>query len=128
MICSKLELTAAPPYALTFSPGASGYAGSTLGDAPVAVRCPAGQAIVAFEGRSGLLLDRLSFQCAPPVVGPGPSVGLGPTSDLPPLGGGGGSSFPRAECEPGTMARGVVVSQGIWLERIGLQCAKLDLR
>jgi hypothetical protein len=129
MICATPAISSAAPLAVRLSVGRPAAAGAVLGDAPLASRCPPDQVIVGFDGRSGLLLDQLSFRCAPLVLlEGGATVGLGDVTNLTPVGGGGGSPMPRTDCEPGMMARGVIVSQGSWLERMGLACARMELR
>jgi hypothetical protein len=86
-------------------------------------RCPAGQVVVGFSGRSGLALDQVAFDCARiRVVDRALSVDNVLVTLSPPSGGDGGMPF-RIACPPGQVGRAAVGSADAWIEAFGLTCA-----
>jgi hypothetical protein len=85
--------------------------------------CPANHVIVGFRGRGGLLIDQLTLRCAPIVASEGGWVlAVGGTTDLAPVGGNGGSSFPQTDCPAGQVATVSRVRAGDGVDAFGLAC------
>jgi hypothetical protein len=94
---------------------------------PVPSACPKGQAVVGFSGRSGALLDQLSVRCAALTLA-GTTVTVGTPSNLEPVGGDGGSAFPRTDCGTGMIAVGTNIAVRNWISGFGLVCAPIGAR
>jgi hypothetical protein len=93
--------------------------------------CPANQVMVGFGGRGGLLIDQLTFRCAPLTIaaaGKGYTVTVGTAADLTPIGGSGGSAFVQADCAAGQIATVARLRAGDSLDAIGLGCSTLTAR
>jgi hypothetical protein len=86
--------------------------------------CPNDQAVVGFSGRSGALLDQLSVRCAALTLA-GTTVTVGTPSNLDPVGGDGGSAFPRTDCGTGMIAVGTNIAVRNWISGFGLVCASI---
>jgi hypothetical protein len=93
-------------------------------------RCPAGEVVTAFAGRSGLWIDGLEVQCASlEIVSDGLSIGTARVAGY--LGAkSGGSAFAAQACPDGTVAvgqTGGTVFSGDVLGEIGVMCAAVTL-
>lgn len=86
--------------------------------------CPADQVVTGFGGRAGLLVDQLTFRCAPlsaTLTGTW-TVTVGTAGELEPIGGGGGEAFARADCSAGQVAIGALVRAGDGIDSFALAC------
>ena len=79
---------------------------------------------MGFSGRSGALLDQLSVRCAALTLA-GTTVTVGTPSNLEPVGGDGGSAFPRTDCGTGMIAVGTNIAVRNWISGFGLVCASI---
>jgi hypothetical protein len=87
--------------------------------------CAANQVVVGFGGRSGSLLDRLVVRCAPLTLTPsggGWTVAIGATTDLPAIGGTGGTAFAQTDCATGQIAAVARIRSGDSIDAFGLGC------
>jgi hypothetical protein len=88
--------------------------------------CPPNQVVVGFDGHSVALLDQLSLRCAPLSV-VGQTVVVGPPTNLPAVGGDGGTPFARTDCAPGAVAVGSNIAVRPALSAFGLTCATVSV-
>jgi len=92
--------------------------------------CPANQVVVSFSGRSGLLVDQLTFACAR-LTAAAPAVGsaltAGAASSLSPVGGTGGTAFAAMKCGAGQIANAMIVRTGDNLDAFALACSKASV-
>ena len=95
--------------------------------------CPAGHAIVGFQGRSGLLIDQLEYFCAPVSLGTNTSGALytyplvpgAPIVSTGPGGGSGGGAFGPYFCPGGYIATGYSGGIGDDLDSFSLSCEQV---
>lgn len=114
------------PGQLTIEPGRSLlWEGDAAGEL-VTRSCPSGSAVVAFQGRSGALLDQLQLDCAPLLLS-GDALVMGEPVAIEPIGNLGGSPFERAACADSAVAAGIRVSVDHWIVGVGLTCARVSL-
>jgi hypothetical protein len=88
--------------------------------------CPANEVVVGFRGRSGSLIDQLTFRCAPLTVaasGGGYTVTVGTTDDLASIGGSGGNAFAQTDCAAGSVAATARIRAGDGIDAFGLGCS-----
>jgi hypothetical protein len=89
--------------------------------------CPANQVVVGFSGRSDLLIDQLTLNCAP-LVASGSALGsaltVATSTVLPAVGGAGGTAFAPTKCLSGEVATMARVRTGDNLDAFGLACGK----
>jgi hypothetical protein len=88
--------------------------------------CPANQVLVGFGGRGGLLVDQLTFRCAPLTIaasGTGWTVAVGATTDQTAIGGNGGNAFGQADCAAGQIATIAKIRAGDSLDGLALGCS-----
>ena len=82
--------------------------------------------MTAFSGRSGLLIDRLTFYCQPfeLVIDDGAyEIWLGEGTALEPIGGSGGAAFPVTDCGvPGIVANGMRGRDGAGIDNFAITC------
>jgi len=92
--------------------------------------CPANQVVVSFSGRSGLLVDQLTFACAP-LTAAGSAVGsplnAGAATSLSPVGGTGGTAFAAMRCGTGQIANALSVRTGDNMDAFALSCSKASI-
>jgi len=92
--------------------------------------CPASQVVVSFSGRSGLLVDQLTFACAPLVAAAstvGSALNAGAASSLSPVGGTGGTAFAAVKCGAGQLANALTVRSGDNMDAFALTCSKASV-
>jgi hypothetical protein len=89
-------------------------------DSPWTQRCPTGQVVVGFAGRSGADLDQVAFECAPWSASDA-GLSMGAYVTLPAAGGDGGTAFQQT-CPAGQLARGDALRAGDWIDAFGLVC------
>lgn len=112
---------------LTIGPGKTlDVQGDAVGE-PVTARCPPDQVVVGFDGRYGILLDRLRLYCSPVTI-VDHTLAIAEGVPIEPIGGDGGGPFPTAECAPGAVASGVTVALDSWPTAFGTSCTQLVLR
>jgi hypothetical protein len=130
--CGVLELAAAGKgYEIRIGEGLVHPARGRHAAQPRTSLCPANQVVVGFGGRGGLLIDQLTFRCAPLTIaadGPGYTVTVGTPADLTPIGGNGGNPFVQADCTAGQIATVARLRAGDSLDAIGLGCSTLTAR
>jgi len=89
--------------------------------------CPANQVVVGFSGRSGLLVDQLTFSCAPLTAAAstvGSALNVGAAKALSAVGGTGGNAFPTVSCGSGQIASSMTVRTGDNMDAFALACSK----
>lgn len=112
---------------LTIAPGKTlDLQGDAVGE-QVTARCPPDQVVVGFDGRYGILLDRLRLYCSPVLIADR-ALAVADGVPIEPIGGDGGGPFPTAECAPGAVASGVTVALDSWPTAFGTSCSYLVLR
>ena len=87
--------------------------------------CPDDHAIVGFEGRAGLALDRVAFVCGRwEVSSPdaGKALFVTSTTTFLSAGGDGGMAF-QNRCPAGQVARGHSLRAGTWVDALALVCS-----
>ena len=87
--------------------------------------CPENQVLLGFGGRSGLYMDQLILRCAPVAVesdGLNYIVTTGPTTDLEPAGGSGGSVFEQTDCPAYHFATVTQIRSGTIIDAFALGC------
>ena len=101
------------------------------GDTPWMRGCAANQVVTGFAGRAGVGVDQLTLSCAPLVVSEAMdgsfSVGLGPASPLPAVGGAGGLPFPQTDCPAGQVGNAQNLRADATIAAFGLGCAAVSL-
>ena len=94
-------------------------------DAPWTRPCAANQVVVGFAGRSGALLDQLTFRCAPLTItasGASWTVAVAAATDLAPIGGSRGTAFAQTDCAAGQIAAVARIRAGDSVDAFGLGC------
>jgi subtilisin family serine protease len=89
--------------------------------------CPTNQVVVGFAGRSGLLIDQLTFSCAPlaaKVGTAGTALTVGTATNLAAIGGTGGTAFTANKCPTNQVATVSRVRVGDNMDAFGLGCGK----
>jgi hypothetical protein len=126
-ICATLSVTATTPYQVRTTQAETLAAiGSLVGSIMQTASCPANQVVVGFTGRSGRLIDALSFVCAPLVIaGTSPTftLAIGGTSVTGAIGGPGGAPFAQMNCPAGRVAVGDAGRQSTDINAFNLLCA-----
>lgn len=126
-ICARLDLAGAGsgPYTATHGEERELPVQGAIRGAPTPGRCPAGSAVVGFEGTAGLYVDQIALNCAPVEVQMGTSdleASLGTAELAPPVGGSGGAAFEPLSCPAGMVAVGMTSRSGDAVDAIGLIC------
>jgi hypothetical protein len=126
-LCGKVErFGVAGSYTVHVSPGASlPLRGVLAGTFPWARTCGPDQVISGFVGRSGLLVDQLTFSCVPILVDAqdGTTLSLGSVTVLQPIGGSGGNAFAQTDCPAGEVATVARLRAGDGIDAFGLACS-----
>jgi hypothetical protein len=126
--CGTLSISTSAPFTISVTTGASLSTYGTFAAAPWSSFCPVNQVVVGFEGRSGLLVDRLSLHCAPLIIsGPPFTVATGFVSVLMSVGGAGGSPFSPVDCPDGQIATEARLRVGNGIDAFGLSCSTIAL-
>jgi hypothetical protein len=115
---------------VTVTPGAMLPTRGMMAPHPWTRTCPAGQVIVGFAGRAGLLVDQVVFSCAPLIAAsgaPGAALTPGQATALAPIGGGGGAAFSQITCPTGQIASGSLVRTGDNLDAVSLICSQATI-
>lgn len=93
--------------------------------------CPANQVVVGFSSRTGGLVDQLTLRCAPLTLTAGGAgtwtVGRGPTTSPPPVGGAGGSAQPTDDCPAGQIGTVARIRAGNSVDAFGLGCSTVTV-
>ncbi len=125
--CGKVDrIGTADSYSVQVSPGALLPARGVLaGTSPWLRTCDANQVISGFVGRSGLLVDQLTFSCVPILVDPtdGTTLTLGAVTIQPAIGGAGGQPFAQTDCPVGQVASIARLRAGDGIDAFGLACS-----
>lgn len=111
---------------ITIAAGTSLPSRGMVGTASWSRSCPADHMIVGFVGRSGALIDQLTFSCAPLTV-TGATVTVGVVVTLAAVGGGGGSAFPQTSCPTNTVATVARIRAGDSIDAFGLGCSAVTI-
>jgi hypothetical protein len=93
-------------------------------------KCPANMMIIGYSGRSGVLVDQLSFVCAPLVISGAPgsfSIGYGAQTTLAAIGDSGGSAFGPLICASGRVATGDSGRAGSFVDAFAMLCSRPQL-
>jgi subtilisin family serine protease len=123
-VCGTLQVTGT---AVSVNQGSSLPARGKVGVSAWSRTCPANQVVVGFAGRSGLLVDQLTFTCAPLAASAatvGAPLTVGVATSLAAVGGTGGTAFAAIKCPAGEMARASSVRTGDNLAAFSLLCSK----
>ncbi len=86
------------------------------------VRCPAGQVMFGFFGRSGMWLDQLGIRCASLVLSAGGVISRVPGAQSGPLPANTTGTQFSQDCVAPAVVRGEVVSHGAWIDGLGPIC------
>ncbi len=92
--------------------------------------CGADEVVVGFVGRSGALIDQLTFVCAPLAIslqGDAYVLTVGPTSQTAAVGGTGGNAFAPTQCAAGAIATVSNLRAGDNIDAFGLGCSEVSL-
>jgi hypothetical protein len=137
VVCSQINLNGSGPYTISIGPTKMNMPmrGMTLGgDTAWSRNCAADQVLVGFKGRSGAIIDAITFYCAGlTVTGSGPyTVNVGTATPLTEAGDmSGGATFGPFNCPNGQIAKGVYTRhdgnpgyqlQSVYLDAIALIC------
>jgi hypothetical protein len=126
-VCGSLSVTATTPYRVTTTQAeALATEGMTAGSMMQTAMCPTNQMVIGFSGRSGGVMDALSFACAPlTIAGMSPTftLSIGATSLTGAIGGPGGSPFAEIDCPAGSVVVGDAGRQSVDINSFGLFCA-----
>jgi len=128
-LCAKLVVTTSPPYRIVTGAVTAGPTRGRLGNSPWTRSCASDQVIVGYDGRSGALVDSLTFRCAPVTISgvPGAYVPvIGAVSNLAAIGGSGGSAFGVSDCANGQVATTVNIRAGDNIDAFGLGCSNVN--
>ena len=112
-------------YSVRVTSGATLATRGILSGSAWARTCAADQVIVGFRGRSGNLVDQLTFRCAPLIATFAGTwtITVGSTSDLEAIGGNGGNAFAQTDCPAGQVATIAPVRAGDGIDAFGLGCS-----
>ena len=114
-------------FRLNFAAGSTLEMRGRVADPTFERTCPDDRVLVGFRGRSGLLVDRLTLQCARVIYmqdgGGGWMHQIEDVLDLDPAGGTGGSEFDQTNCPAGQVARGANIRHGDGIDAFGMICA-----
>jgi hypothetical protein len=86
--------------------------------------CPDDHLVIGFGGRSGTLIDQLTFRCAPlsAMMAGNWVISIGVATELEPAGGSGGMVFAPTDCPTGQVGTGVRVRAGNGIDAFSLAC------
>jgi hypothetical protein len=125
--CASLTISGDTTYVVkTIAQETLPQIGTMAGSVQLSEVCPSDQMVVGFRGRSGSDIDQIVLLCAPLAIsGASPNfvLSIGPTSELPPLGGPGGNPFDPVACPAGQVAIGNEGRAAFTLNAFGLLCA-----
>jgi hypothetical protein len=114
-------------YVVTFTTGSTLAMRGALSGTSFSRTCPADRVLVGFSGRSGLLIDQLTLQCAQIVYREDGSNAwsqeVRDPVDLSSVGGNGGTAFDQTNCPTGQIARGATIRYGDSIDAFGMICA-----
>jgi hypothetical protein len=131
-VCGKLSITGTTTFAVETTQAENlATRGTQTGSIAQTAMCPANQVIVGFSGRSGNLIDSLTFSCAPlAITGTSPSFALsiGSTTDSSTIGGPGGMAFAPLACPANSIAVGHEGRSNQDVQAFGLVCARPTLQ
>jgi hypothetical protein len=127
-LCGTLAIGPGP--AVTVTPGATLDLRGNVGATEWTRTCGTDQVVVGFSGRSGALVDQLTFECAPldiSLQGNTYAIAVGQKSLLAPVGGTTGSAFDLTECPAGAIATVSHIRAGDNIDAFGLGCSTVSL-
>ncbi len=122
--CGAVQITGT---AVTVAAGSTLTTRGAAGTSAWTRTCPANQVVVSFAGRSGLLVDQLTFTCAPlsaAAATSGSAVNVGTGTAMSAVGGTGGAAFSAVKCPAGQMATSMLVREGDNMDSFSLGCGK----
>ena len=129
-VCGVLALVDPGAIALSVTESSLMPIRGQLGGQAYDATCPAGSAVVGFDGRAGSLVDQIELRCAPLFLaddGVDLSIGFGGPNDLAPVGGNGGQPFPQADCPAGEVATIANIRAGDSIDAFGVTCRPVSL-
>jgi hypothetical protein len=129
-LCGTLTIEAGGTPAVTILAGETLPLRGLFGADEWTRSCGTDEVVVGFVGRSGALIDQLTFECAPLEIslqGGAYVIGVGQTSQTTSIGGTGGNAFPLTECPAGAIATVSNIRAGDNLDAFGLGCSAVSL-
>ena len=128
--CSAVSVDWGAGLRVVTTPSAPMAAMGMTGGAPQTQRCPDGEMVVAFSGRSGSDIDQLAIACAPLLIYgafPRYKLNLGAPEEQPGIGNLGGAPFATISCPKGQVAVGDEGRAATIVNTFGLLCAEVRL-
>jgi Domain of unknown function (DUF4382) len=128
-LCGTLALTAGG-LGVTVAAGETLPLRGLIGVTEWTRTCGTDEVVVGFVGRSGALIDQLTFECAPldiSFTGSAYVIAVGATTQTAAVGGTGGSAFALTECPAGSIATVSDLRAGDNLDAFGLGCSEVSL-
>jgi len=129
-LCGTLAIASGAVPAVTVTPGTTLDLRGNVGDTEWVRTCGTDEVVVGFSGRSGALIDQLTFECAPldiSLQGDAYVIAIGQRSQTASVGGDGGSEFPLTECPAGAIATVSHIRAGNNIDAFGLGCSTVSL-
>lgn len=126
--CGRVTLISdgAGGYDIAFAPGQELAGRGDGGGTPWTRECASGDVMIGFDGRAGVLIDRLFVRCADFTVS-GELGSLvfttGAPYELALVGGNGGAPFPSRDCPTDEVATVTHIRAGLAIDAFGLGCA-----
>ncbi|HEY4185440.1 MAG TPA: S8 family serine peptidase [Polyangia bacterium] len=123
-ICGTVSVTGT---VVAVAPGSTLPARGPSGTFAWTRTCAANQVVVSFAGRSGALVDQLTFTCAPLTAAAstaGSALNMGTVKALAAIGGTGGTAFTATKCATGQVATSMSVRTGDNMDSFSLGCGK----
>jgi len=129
-LCATLTLGAGVTPRVTLAAGETLPLRGKFGAVEWTRTCGTDEIVVGFVGRSGALIDQLTFVCAPleiSIQAGAYVITVGQTSEIAVVGGAGGSAFPLTLCPAGAIATVSNIRAGDNLDAFGLGCGSVSL-
>jgi hypothetical protein len=129
-LCGTLTLGAGVTPTVTLDAGETLPLRGVFGVVEWTRTCGSDEVVVGFAGRSGALIDQLTFVCAPLEIslqGQAYVITAGQTSQTAAVGGMGGNAFALTPCPAGAIATVSNIRAGDNLDAFGLGCSSVSL-
>lgn len=129
-LCGTLSLGTGVTPTVTLDAGALLPLRGAVGVTEWARTCDTDQVVVGFAGRSGALIDQLTFVCAPLEIslqGQSYVITVGQTQQTAAVGGAGGNAFALTSCPAGAIATASNIRAGDNVDAFGLGCGSVSL-
>jgi hypothetical protein len=128
--CAELEIVGNDPYLVEAASTTLGPIRGEVWDTEQGWErlCPDGEGVVGIRSTGGSFIDSLTLACAPLVAetgGAALTLRLGAAHDLAEVGGTGGTPFDPIDCPTGTLAVGLNLRSGFYIDMLQLVCDAL---